>query len=80
MENHFHTRIGILTESLWDVLEETLQSAWLLLCQYKILNKNVRNMYFHQEVHRFLLLIHVWKCLLTLSSWNIAMMCLPTLF
>jgi len=28
------------TESLWDVLEETLQSAGLLHCQYKILTKN----------------------------------------
>jgi len=24
----------------WDVLEETLQRAWLLHCQYKILTKN----------------------------------------
>jgi len=30
-----------LIESLWDVLEETLQSAQLLHCQYKILTKNV---------------------------------------
>jgi len=28
-------------ESLWDVLEETLQSDGLLHCQYKILTKNV---------------------------------------
>jgi len=27
-------------KSLWDVLEETLQSAHLLHCQYKILTKN----------------------------------------
>jgi len=28
-----------LIEGLWDVVEETLQSAGLLLCQYKILTK-----------------------------------------
>jgi len=45
MKNHFHTCIGPpdlkFIESLWDVLEETLQSAGLLHCQYKILTKHV---------------------------------------
>jgi len=43
------------TESIWDVLEETLQSAWLLHCQYKILNKTM--MYLLMEItsqHLFL--------------------------
>jgi len=41
-----HTCIGMesavlkLIGRLWDVLEETLQSAGLLCCQYKILTKS----------------------------------------
>jgi len=37
----------------WDVLEETLQSAGLLHCQYR------HNIYFHEEVHEIIVKIFV---------------------
>jgi len=55
-------------ESLWDVLEETFQSAGLLHCQYKILSKKCMHLLMEITSQHLFLLIDALIFVLTMQE------------